>query len=261
MLTPIAAQNPKQEAFFHAIEDKEDFGQMNFLNQFEDEEILGTQDEDEDKENQPEGFETKNGFIKRKLPDEFVTSDKDKAPPAKKASAPTNRKTFNPVELRKSLSFICDETVVPATQIYSSDHEDEEEDDLVITGSFTVTRTNTSESLQSMASSKSASIPIVNRLLRRRTSLESNEITQAMAFAAPGAANTSFKAPSLLRRATGLSTGSASSTSSKSSKDTGVTTAEGSRFGGSKKSNMHTRQRRRNVGKWWVRWRRRRERS
>jgi mediator of replication checkpoint protein 1 len=238
----VIAQNPKQEAFFHAIEDREEVG-TNFLSYLEgDEDIVETQvDDDEDKENQPVEADLRSPK-KRKLPGEFNAELKNRSPPAKRTNTTTTRKIFNPVELRQSLSFLIDETIIPRTQIYSSDHEEEDdEDDIIIAGSLTVTRTNTSDSLDSMVSSKSANLNIVNRLIRRQSSLEGLELSngQAMAFAAPGAMNTSFKAPSLLRRATGLSTASASSTGSKTSSKDSVSATNGTRFGGSKKSNMH----------------------
>jgi mediator of replication checkpoint protein 1 len=248
------AQNPKQEAFFHAIEDLDDFAGADFLDDGGDDDGVvpdtQTDDADEDKENRPVDAESQSQPVatKRKLIDAFAGDEKAESRPSKRTQAPAaaRSKIFNPVELRKSLSFICDETVmVPATQIYSSDHEEDETDneDIEIAGSLTISRSDTTDSLDSIASSRSANLNIVNRLIRRQSSLEMANSNQPLAFVAAGAQH-SFKPPSLLRRATGLSTVSNSSNGSKSgSSKENVATTNGSngstKFGGSKKSNMH----------------------
>jgi mediator of replication checkpoint protein 1 len=122
-------------------------------------------------------------------------------------------------EIRESLSFLVDEPLVLDSQRSESEDEDNDTMDIDARGSREV--------LHSVHAS------VVNRLSTMRT--EEENADGPMAFQAPASTSTSgFKVPSLLRRATNLS-----STSNSSSGVSTSSTESKVRMGGSRKSNIH----------------------
>jgi mediator of replication checkpoint protein 1 len=226
----IPAQNPKQQAFFHAIEDRDESNTLDYLDG-PDIFIPDSQTEDSEKAATSQGAD--NAQLKRKLPEEFDASNmKENIPPKSRHLSLPNTTLKRPTtleDIRNSVSALFDEQVVPDSQPLLSDEEDggHTDDDFDIT----ITRTNTSLSIESASSRTS----IVNRLLRSKA--EEDSSTTPLAFQSNDASNSpGFKFPSLLRRTTNLSTTSNSSkgtSSSSGSKERSV------RVGGSKRSNIH----------------------
>ncbi|KAF2675539.1 hypothetical protein BT63DRAFT_436414 [Microthyrium microscopicum] len=228
------AQNPKQQAFFHALEDRDDFESQNFL---DDPTVVLVPDTQPDEQKiQPEHAPSPSS-MKRKLPDDFVSDDKENVPPARHPrrttaaqDAPTKRPT-SLAEIRESLSFLVDEPFIPDSQP-TLDFNDEDDDPFNLIHENLLSRSDTISSETSRTSS------VVNRLSRTNTA-DSESAQQPMAFQAGGKGMSSiFKVPSLLRRATNLST-----TSNSSSTSSGSGEKSGMRLGGSKKSNMHAQAR------------------
>jgi mediator of replication checkpoint protein 1 len=163
--------------------------------------------------------------LKRKASDVAVTSSgKENVPPEDSRQSSDSFKRPRLTDIREQLSFLTEDSIIPDSQPWLSDDEGDEEEHRM-----TITRTNTTTSTDSNGSKSS----VVNRLLR--TQLNEDASTRPLAFqAADGKSSPGFKIPSLLRRATNLSTTSeSSSTSTSNSNEKSV------RLGGSKKSNIH----------------------
>jgi mediator of replication checkpoint protein 1 len=166
--------------------------------------------------------------LKRKISDVIISSSaKENLAPDTGDSDQITFKKPKLSDIREQLSFLTEDSIIPDSQQLFSDDEEEQQYETSIPH---LTRTNTSLSTDSNGSRAS----IVNRLHRKNETDE--EESRPLAFQASGAKHTSqFKIPSLLRRATNLSTTSDSSTTG---------TSQGSheksvRLGGSKKSNIH----------------------
>ena len=129
-------------------------------------------------------------------------------------------------EIRESLSFLVDEPLVPDSQHSDSEDEDEDNDAMDVDATTETSRQGESRRVLQRAS-------VVNRVSTARA--ENEDPHGPMAFHAPTSTSTStFKVPSLLRRATNLS-----STSNSSGGASTATTETNVRMGGSKKSNIH----------------------
>jgi mediator of replication checkpoint protein 1 len=165
--------------------------------------------------------------LKRKISDIVVTSSaKENIAPGIESESHITFKKPKLSDIREQLSFLTEDSIIPDSQkMLFSDEEDIEEP-----LHPQLTRTDTSRSTDSNGSRAS----IVNRL--HRHSQTEDEESRPLAFQASNAKHTSgFKMPSLLRRATNLSTTSESSTTGTSQ----GASEKSMRMGGSKKSNIH----------------------
>jgi mediator of replication checkpoint protein 1 len=164
--------------------------------------------------------------LKRKASDIVITSSgKENVPPEDgRQSSDSSFKRPRLTDIKEQLSFLTEDSVIPDSQPWESDDEADEEE-----YRMTITRTNTTTSTDSNGSKSS----VVNRLLR--TQLSEDTSSRPLAYqAVAGKSGPGFKIPSLLRRATNLSTTSESSTTSTSNSN-----EKSVRLGGSKKSNIH----------------------
>jgi mediator of replication checkpoint protein 1 len=225
-LLTVQAQNPKQQAFFHAIEDFQPTDGLDWLFHEDSVQVLGSQIDSQDQSGQNEAQHVPS--LKRKISDVIVTSSaKENLVPETENAGQVIFKKPKLSDIREQLSFLTEDSIIPDSQRLFSDDEEDLEQELL---PHFLTRTDTSLSTDSNGSRAS----IVNRL-HRKNEIEEEE-SRPLAFSASGAKHTSqFKIPSLLRRATNLSTTSESSTTgtSQGSNERSV------RQGGSKKSNIH----------------------
>jgi mediator of replication checkpoint protein 1 len=226
------AQNPKQQAFFYAIEDRDEFNGLDYIDRPEQESIPESQTEEAAEAAEDSDSSKDSHSLKRKLPDEFDDESvgKENVPPRNPRRTYADDSSKRPTslaEIRESLSFFLEDSIVPDSQIDLSDHE--EDSDLSLSFSFNRTDTNTS------TDSFSSRTSVINRLVR--TDSEDSMTSKPLAFQTGSAATgPTFKVPSLLRRATNLSTNSNSSTGTSNSSRSNES---GVRMGGSRKSNIH----------------------
>jgi mediator of replication checkpoint protein 1 len=225
-LTSVA-QNPKQQAFFHAIEDREDSQMLDFI---EDGTLVPDSQADESQDAAP----AQAGAVAR--PALSAISANILRPGRGSLPTATLKKPTTIEDIRDSVAAFFDDPVVPDSQPPPSDDGDEEGADDDVDAIHPLSRTDTSASADSAASRPG----IVNRLHRASAAAGDADSGEPLAFAANGASAgaPAFKMPSLLRRTTNLST---ASTSSKSSTSSGGSSGGAARVrvGGSKKSNMH----------------------
>lgn len=210
------AENPKQKSFFASIEDRDD-NDLAYLDPTEEVLVPDSQAELAVEEQPASEAQTSK---KRKACDDL--GDKENIPPKhprRTAASATSRRPKSLLEVRESLSFLV-ENIVPDSQPEFSD-----DDDLEITPDMSLSRTNTNSSRDSL---------VVDRLQRSTTNDDEDDSGKRMAFAVGGSVGNTFKVPSLLRRATNLSTSSGSSGSTTPAQE-----GKGVRMGGSKKSNFH----------------------
>jgi mediator of replication checkpoint protein 1 len=223
------AQNPKQQAFFKAIEDHDDVDGFDYIDD-EPIAVLDTQQDNDQEEGEAQNLASEPS-LKRKASDmvAVTSSGKENVPPeGGRGSSDSSFKRPRLADTREQLSFLIDDSdsIIPDSQPYVSDDEADGED-----YRFTFTRTDTTTSTDSNGSKTS----VVNRLIRAQ--ITEDDPSRPLAFQTSVVkAASSFKIPSLLRRATTLSnTSESSSTKSKSS----VQQEKSIRLGGSKKSNIH----------------------
>lgn len=227
------AQNPKQQAFFHAIEDREEFNSLDYMDRPEQEVIPATEPEEKVEAEQSDSSES---FKKRKLPDSFDDSiGKENVPPRNPRRTNPSSEAMPPSlsDIRESLSFFLEDSIVPDSQMSLSDSDDEQ---FEFSKPINFSRTDTNMSTDSIASNRSS---VVNRLLR--TDSEDSMASKPLAFQTGAVASNTFKVPSLLRRATNLSTASSGSNTPTGGAASGAAGGNGSgvRIGGSRRSNIH----------------------
>jgi mediator of replication checkpoint protein 1 len=222
----IIAQNPKQQAFFKAIEDHDE---VDFIDYFDNQAIAihESQSDHDLPQDDPQLVKNPAPSLKRRASDVLVTSSgKENVPPGQQVEQSESFKKPRLVDIREQLSFLTEDSIIPDSQTLFSDDQSDGED-----YHMTITRSNTSISNDSNGSNSA----VVNRLSRTQV-IEEISSSKPLAFQAAGAkAGSAFKISSLLRRATNLSTNSDSSnsTSTSNSNERSV------RLGGSKKSNVH----------------------
>jgi mediator of replication checkpoint protein 1 len=242
------AQNPKQQAFFHALEDRDEMDGVDYLDELDQAGQNAVPDSQaEETVEAPKVAASASASPesqKRKLPSEFSLSEsKENVPPPRHPKRRTTHdisstKPTSLADIRKSLSYLCEENnIIPDSQA-SSLSDSDSDSDLEITPDMSLSRVNTSD-----PTTRSRTSAVVNRLNRAPTT--DDDAARPMAFQSGGSGGSTFKVPSLLRRATNLSTvsGSSSSTGGGSS-TTSVEKAGGGggggvRIGGTKKSNFH----------------------
>lgn len=224
------AENPKKSAFLRAIEDHED-DEMDFL----DGDIQVDSVPDSQTAQGSEAPEAQKVSPVVQPSDQLHQQHAGPTTTEHKISRLSNRRLdveasmtrpTTMTEIRESLSFLVDEPLVPDSQ--RSDSEDEDNDAMDVDATIETSMQGGSRRvLHSMHTS------VVNRLSTVCT--EKEDLDGPMAFHVPTSTSTpGFKVPSLLRRATNLST-----TSNSSSGASTPTTESNVRMGGSKKSNIH----------------------
>jgi len=218
------AENPKKMAFLRAIEDRNEEDEHDFLDDgnmlvdsvpdsqvAEDTKVSSGEDALYGKDGEQSGSKTTTAI-----------ADTSRMVNRRTATATSLSRPTTLIEIRESLSFLTEDSIVPDSQHVDSDFEDEDEMDV----------DGPEESRQALGIVRAS---VVNRLSIVTRNNDEEKPDGPMAFHAP-ALNSAlvFKVPSLLRRATTLS-----STSSSSSGTTTPTTETGVRMGGSKKSSIH----------------------
>lgn len=223
------AENPKKMAFLRAIEDRDEDGEMDFLgdgdmfvdsvpdSQAGEEANASPREENVDEDNHSEADEAQEKTAPAVAKVDTSTRMSHRRPGADKSmSRPTTI-----AEIRESLSFLVEDTVIPDSQRVDSESDGEDEMD-------------TDRPAESRPVLGTIRPSVVNRLSTVTRIDDEEKPDGPMAFHAPNSATSSvFKVP-LLRRGTNLST-----TSSSSGGTTTPTTETGVRMGGSKKSNIH----------------------
>ncbi|EED18870.1 conserved hypothetical protein [Talaromyces stipitatus ATCC 10500] len=220
------ASNPKKQAFFKALEDRDDDDEMDF--EFNN----GANPEEQDPQNEerPAAVASENSETtshKRKRPLEPAVEDVTNRPPPhlRRTTAGVSRKPSSLAEIRETLSFLT------ATPEYDSFYEDAAIDDEIV---YSTDKRNSEDENESKAGpSRKPSVerfaippnprrtrgPVIDRLaLRRATSSNSAQASAKPAFLASKSswdtANVGFRPPPLLRRATSSWSTSDSSSSS-----------------------------------------------
>jgi mediator of replication checkpoint protein 1 len=222
------AENPKKSAFLRALEDRDEDDDIDFL----DGEIQVDSVPDSQNAQGSEAPEAQNVSPVIQPSDQAHQQHAGPTTAGHKTSRLSHRRLGIEVsmtrpttmtEIRESVSFLVDEPLVPDSQ--RSDSEDEDDDAMDVDATIATSRQEGSREVLRMS--------VVNRLSTVSTEKEDHD--GPMAFHAPTSTSTSsFKVPSLLRRATNLS-----STSNSSSGASTPTTECNVRMGGSKKSNIH----------------------
>ncbi|KAK2624991.1 hypothetical protein QTJ16_005360 [Diplocarpon rosae] len=239
------AENPKRQAFLRAIEDRGSEDEMDFLDDFAEQEE-GT---DSQSQSQGEGAQTvpdsqpiSMGPPKRKHSND--TADcQNRAPPYLRRTKPAKRPS-NLSEIRESLSSLIEEPNdmhAPSDSSSDCDDELEIEDDNDLGGP----RREKNKENRDPFVLRRTKVPIVDRISLKRASSssvsESTKLASAVSSATPG-----FKVPPLLRRAT---TNNSIASSTSSSVSGGVLSAtermaggaanEGVKRGGGKNSGVN----------------------
>ena len=222
------AENPKKLAFLRAIEDRDEEDEMDFLDG--DIQVDSVPDSQTGQDSEvPEALEAQKASPVVQSSNQAHQQHAEPITTAHKSSRLLHRRhgvetsmtrPTTMAEIRESLSFLVDEPLVPDTQRSESEDDDNDTMDIDARGSREV--------LHSVHGS------VVNRLSMMQRTEEEN-VDGHMAFHASASTSTSgFKVPSLLRRATNLS-----STSNSSSGTSTTSTESNVRMGGSRKSNIH----------------------
>ncbi|CZR60541.1 related to URK1 [Phialocephala subalpina] len=238
------AENPKRQAFLRALEDRGSEDEMDFLDDFaEQEDSQDSQSQSQTEGSQqvvPDSQPTEMGPPKRKRSDDAEEAA-NRPPPHLRRTKPAKKPT-NISEIRESLSSLIEEpNAIIAPADYGSDSDDdleiEDEHDLNSgrvkekenRDPFALRRTNTS---------------VIDRISLKRQSSSSTSTSAKLAFTV-SSATSGFKVPLLLRRAT-TNNSIASSTSSSVSggmsgteRMAGGAGSEGVRRGGGKGSGIN----------------------
>lgn len=236
-----SAENPKRLAFFHALEDRGDEEDLDFLDAPPDQASNPITDSQTVSADGAQSIQASEPTVAGALQLQTIPSSN---PLKRKASSTMDHRRSNPAkrpanisEIQESLSFLIDEPeTIPESQY--SDMEDDEDNVLSL-----IRRDST------------ASKPVVNRLqhgVLNEISASDVNVTANRGDRPDGGVNMAFhrsendaptfKVPALLRRATtNLSTTSTNSSASNSgvTTPTGVEIGGGVKRGGSKKSNIH----------------------
>jgi mediator of replication checkpoint protein 1 len=214
------ASNPKKQAFFKALEDRDDDDEMEFEfdNNGNSEEASFSVNEKEEQSagaDAEAGGESEKASHKRKRPLEPAAEDASNRPPPylRRTAANVSRKPSSLAEIRETLSFLT------ATPEYDSFHEDASiEEDIVYStdkgNSENDSENNTEPSRKSSTDGfaippnpRRTRGPVVDRLALRRASSSNSARAGAKPAFVTGTsswdtANVGFRPPPLLRRAT-----------------------------------------------------------
>ncbi|PVH85226.1 hypothetical protein DL98DRAFT_568435 [Cadophora sp. DSE1049] len=240
------AENPKRQAFLRAIEDRGSEDEMDFLEDFpEQEEGTNSQSQSQGEvapQAVPDSQPTPMGPPKRKHSDDTADSQ-TRAPPHLRRTKP-NKKPSNLSEIRESLSSLIEEpNAVLAPEDSGSDSEDELEIEGGEDADLGPSKEKNKENRDPFALRRT-NVPIVDRISLKRASSSSISNSTKLAFAI-SSSTPGFKVPPLLRRAT-TNNSIASSTSSSVSggmssteRMAGGTGNDGVKRGGGKNSGVN----------------------
>jgi len=236
------AENPKRQAFLRAIEDRGSEDEMDFLDDFaEQEEGTDSQSQSQGEGSQqvvPDSQPTEMGPLKRKHSDD--SADAERPPPHLRRTKPA-KKPSNLSEIRESLSNLIEE---PNSIIAPADSGSESDDDLEIEGDDLGSRKEKDKENRDPFALRRKNVAIIDRISLKRASSNTVSNSARLAFAA-SSTTPGFKVPPLLRRAT-TNNSLASSTSSSVSggmsgteRMAGGAGSDGVKRGGAKNSGVH----------------------
>lgn len=233
------AENPKREAFLRAIEDRDVGGEMDFLDHYDDSEVLNagisqSQDDSQQGVVAESQSDTSMGPPKRKRSE---MSDIENRPPPYMRRTKGAKRPSNISEIRESLSSLIDEPNAIQAQVELSDDSDleiegEDEDDI-----YNDERVKSTKNRDPFALRRSQAT-VIDRISLKRASSSNLSATAKMAFST--SSNSSFKVPALLRRTTtNTSTSSSISEMSATERMAGAFGEEKIKRGGSKTSGIN----------------------
>lgn len=236
------AENPKKHAFLNTIGDRGSEDEMDFLDDFvEQEETTDSQSQREGSQQIiPDSQPTAMGPPKRKRSDDGTESES--RPPNLRRTKPA-KKASNLSEIRESLSSLIEE---PNAVISHADSGSETEDELEIEGEDDLgPRKEKDKENRDPFALRRKNVAIIDRISLKRASSNTVSNSTRLAFAA-SSTTPGFKVPPLLRRAT-TNSSIASSTSSSVSGGMSATErmaggsggSEGVKRGGGKNSGVH----------------------
>lgn len=192
------ASNPKREAFLRAIEDRGSDDDMDFLEEYQEEEDTQSQSQAGSQQVIPNSQLGDMGPPKRKRMDD--SQEEERLPPHLRRTKPA-KKPSNLSEIRESLSSLIEEQnsfSVPADT--GSDSEDGREIEMEGVDDLAPQQEKNKENRDPFALRRTKA-PIIDRISLKRESSSNVSTSARMAFAvssnAPG-----FKVPALLRKAT-----------------------------------------------------------
>ncbi|KAF8865152.1 hypothetical protein BDZ45DRAFT_669045 [Acephala macrosclerotiorum] len=237
------AENPKRQAFLRAIEDRGSEDEMDFLNDFaEQEESQDSQSQSQDEGSQQvvlDSQPTEMGPPKRKRSDDAADAA-NRPPPHLRRTKPV-KKPSNISEIRESLSSLIEE---PNAIIAPADYGSDSDDDLEIEdeNDLNSSRVKEKENRDPFALRRT-NVSIIDRISLKRQSSSTISTSAKLAFTV-SSATPGFKVPLLLRRATTNSLASSTSSSasggmSATERMAGGAGSEGVRRGGGKGSGIN----------------------
>ncbi len=237
------AENPKRQAFLRAIEDRGSGDEMDFLDEF------AEQDETTDSQSQGEGSQqiipdsqpTAMEPPKRKRSDD-ATEAGNRPPPHLRRTKPAT-KPSNLSEIRESLSSLIEE---PNAVVSQADSGSDSEDELEIEGEDDLApRKEKDKENRDPFALRRKNVLIIDRISLKRASSSMVSNSTRLAFAT-SSSTPGFKVPPLLRRAT---TNNSLASSTSSSVSGGMSSTErmaggsgdsdGVKRGGGKNSGVH----------------------
>ena len=234
------AENPKRQAFLRAIEDRGSEDEMDFLDDFaEEEEGAESQSQSQGEGSQqviPDSQPTSMGPPKRKLSE--LSTEAENRPPPNLRRTKNGKKPSNLTEIRESLSSLIDE---PNAMITPADSGSESEDDLEIEGG---PGSQSEKENRDPFALRRGKVAVIDRISLKRASSSSLSTNTRLAFATSSSA-AQFKVPPLLRRAT---TNNSLVSSTSSSVNGGMSATErmaggagsdGMKRGGGRNSGVH----------------------
>jgi len=233
------AQNPKQQAFLRAIEDRNSEDEMDFLDDFkEQEDTFESQSQSQpgdDSQRVPDSQPDAS------MPPPKLPTNLDMRLPSNMRRTKLDKKPTNLSEIRESLSSLIEE---PNNMLAPAHSDSESEDELEIEGGpdDLAPRKGKDKENRDPFALRRTNVAIIDRISLKRQSSSSLSATTRLAFSAASAAQ-GFKVPPLLRRATTNS--SVTSDSSKTSSISAATermaggAGEGIKRGGGKHSGVN----------------------
>lgn len=243
------AENPKRQAFLRAIEDRGSEDEMDFLDDFaEQEETTDSQSQSQAAEDSQHRVpdsqpETVMGPPKRKRSDDAAEAAM-RPPPNLRRTKPA-KKPSNISEIRESLSKLIEE---PNQMLAAQNSESETDDELEIEGGpDSGARRGKDKENRDPFALRRTNVQTVDRIALKRASSSGLSANARLAFATSSAAP-GFKVPPLLRRATTNSSIASGSSTTNSSVSGGVSATErmaggtgneGFKRGGGKNSGVH----------------------
>jgi mediator of replication checkpoint protein 1 len=197
------AENPKRQAFLRAIEDRGSDNELDFLEDFKEQEDTNesqSQSQDQGGDSQqrvPDSQPTVMGPPKRKNSDEHAGNEV--RPPPHLRRTKLSQKPTNLSEIRESLSSLIEEPNAMIAQVHS---DSESEDELEIEGESGL-RAEKSKGKENREpfGLRRTNVTVVDRISLKRQSSSSLSASTRFAFSVSSSA-AGFKVPALLRRAT-----------------------------------------------------------